>query len=94
MIRFRCDGCGTMLDSDGADRYIVSIEAYAAAGPLEFSHEDIRRDHTAQIKDIIRQLDQADPDTVENQVYRRFRFDLCPRCHRRYLANPIGAMDG
>ena len=89
MIRFRCDRCGTMLDADGADRYIVTIEAYAAAGPLEFSDEELHKDHTADIQNLIRQLDHANADEVEDQVYRRFRFDLCPRCHRRYLDNPL-----
>ena len=32
MIRYRCDGCGVDLASDGSNHFIVKIEAFAAAG--------------------------------------------------------------
>lgn len=89
MIRFRCDNCGCGLDANSADRYIVSIEVYAAAPTLEFTHEDLEKDHRAEIDAVLRQLHDADPDAVEDQVYRRLRFDLCPPCHRRFLDNPL-----
>jgi hypothetical protein len=34
-------------------------------------------------------LQRTDPDQAEDQVYRRFRFDLCADCQRRYLARPL-----
>ena len=89
MIRFRCDKCGRPLEPNATDRYIVSIEAYAAAGPLEFTEDEIARDHTAEINAVLDQLRHADPDTIEDQVYRRLRFDLCADCHRQFLDNPL-----
>ena len=91
MIRFRCDKCGRSLAANAPERYIISIEAYAAAGPLEFSKEDLEKDHRARIKQLIDQLRGADPDQIEDQVYRRLRFDLCTDCHRRFLDHPLGA---
>ena len=92
MIRFSCDGCGKMMQANDADRYIVRIEAFAAAEGLAISEEQLKRDHRAQIQQIIGQLEKADPDQVEDQVYRSFRFDLCPDCHQRYLRQPLGGL--
>jgi hypothetical protein len=90
LIRFECDKCGAALEANDAARYIIKIEAYAAAGPIEFSEEEMSRDHSAQIQRIIEELNNADPDRVEDQTYRSLRFDLCAKCHRAYLDRPLG----
>jgi hypothetical protein len=92
MIRFRCDGCGTDLPPDGSGHFIVRIEAFAAAGRLEFSAADLQRDHRAEIERLVRQAGRMSQDELEDGVYRAMRFDLCPTCHRRYLAAPIAAL--
>lgn len=89
MIRYRCDGCGVDLERDGSNRYIVKIEAYAAAGKLEFTRGEVECDHEAEIRQLIAALEKKHPDEIEDQVYRSFRYDLCPTCHRRYLASPL-----
>ncbi len=93
MIRYRCDGCGLDLAHDGSNRYIVKIEAFAAAGKLEFTGEDVERDHTKEIRKLIAELEKRSPDEIEDQVYRSFTYDLCPRCHRQFLAAPLRALD-
>lgn len=89
MIRYRCDGCQLDLKRDGSNHFIVRIEAFAAAGKLEFTPEDLERDHAAEMETIIRDLACTSPDEIEDQVYRSFRFDLCPKCHRAFLKNPL-----
>ena len=89
MIRFRCDGCGLDLARDGSNHYIVRIEAFAAAGKLEFTEQDAQRDHQAEIRRVLAQLASRPPDEIEDQVYRALRYDLCPACHRRFLENPL-----
>lgn len=89
MIRYRCDGCGRDLARDGSNHYIVKTEVFAAAGKLEFTKEDAMRDHTAEMRALIADMEQRCPDEIEDQVYRAFRFDLCPACHRRFLASPL-----
>ena len=37
MIRYECDGCGVALSANDAQRYIVKLEVYAAAGHLELT---------------------------------------------------------
>ncbi len=90
MIRFECDRCGASLGANDAERFIVKIEAYAAAGPIELSAEELAEDRSESIKGIIEGLNQADPDHVEDQTYRSLRVDLCRTCHRAYLASPLG----
>lgn len=92
MIRYRCDGCGLDLERDGSNHYILKMEAFAAAGRLDFSREEVERDHEAEMKRLIAELEKRSPDELEDQVYRNLRFDLCPECHRRFLASPLAGI--
>jgi hypothetical protein len=89
LIRYRCDGCGANLPADGSGRFIVRVEAFAAAGQLEFSEDDLKRDHNTEMQRIIEEAQNTNLDEIEDGVYRSMRFDLCPACHRRYLRDPI-----
>lgn len=92
MIRYQCDGCGQTLQADGSNHYIVKIEAFAAAGKLEFAEQDLRKDHEAEILRVLADLERRSLDAIEDQVYRSFRYDLCPACHRRFLNSPLAAL--
>lgn len=89
MIRYRCDGCGRELPRSGDGHFIVRVEVFAAAGRLEIPDEDQRRDHAADIREIVAHTESMSVDEIEDGVYRSFRFDLCPACQRRYLRDPI-----
>ncbi len=86
MIRYRCDACGQDLNRDGSNHFIVKIEAFAAAGGLEFTEEELERDHAAEMEKLLDDLKRRSPDDIEDGVYRAFRYDLCTACHRRFLA--------
>ena len=90
MIRYECDRCGRPLTANGTDRFIVRMELYAAGGPVEFTSDDLNRDHDDEICAVLDQLSAADPDEVEDQTYRCLRFDVCADCHRALLGNPLG----
>ena len=90
MIRHECDRCGCTLAPDDAGRFIAKIEVYAAAGRVEFDHADVQRDHEREIKELVEHLRTADPDEIEDQIYRCLRFDLCAQCQRRFLEDPLG----
>ncbi len=92
MIRYRCDGCGLDLERSGFNHYIVRIEAFAAAGKLEFTEQDLKRDHQADIRRLIAEIEAKHPDEIEDQVYRALRFDFCPACHRKFLASPLAGV--
>lgn len=90
MIRYECDKCGKALAANDVARFIVKMEVYAAAGPLEFDAADLERDGGDEIESIVKQLHAADPDEVEDQTYRCLRFDLCADCQRALLKKPLG----
>lgn len=91
LIRYECDKCGARLTANDAGRFIVKIEAYAAAGPIEWSAADLARDRSRQLQTLVSELQRADPDEVEDQTYRSLRFDLCAVCHRAFLKAPLGS---
>lgn len=92
MIHHRCDGCGTDLPRDGSGHFIVRIEAFAAAGGLAVSEDDLRRDLRRETRETIERADAMSVDELEDGVYRALRYDLCAACHRRYLAQPLGGL--
>jgi len=89
MIRYECDKCGAPLTANDSQRYIVKIEVYAAAGPVELDLEP-SADTKSELDNLLNQLQHADPDEVEDQTYRVFRFDLCNACRRVLIKNPLG----
>ena len=89
MIRYECDKCGAPLKANDPKRFIVKLEVYAAAGPIELDAESLA-DTESEIEAVIEKLEEADPDEVEDQTYRAFRFDLCDACRRKLLERPLG----
>ena len=46
--------------------------------------------HESQLQRVMQELADADPDEIEDQTYRSFRFDVCDACRRGLLAKPLG----
>ena len=61
---------------------------FAPGGKFEFTRQDFDKDHDAEIRKVLSQMERRSPDELEDQVYRSFRYDLCPACHKRFLRNP------
>jgi len=83
-----CDRCGKPIRKKEL-RYIAKIQVYAAYDPLEITFEDLVRDHTAEIEEILRQCEDMTEDELMRDVYVEFQFDLCRPCQREYVANPL-----
>ena len=82
-----CDRCDGTLLLDSEVRYTVKIEITAAYDPLEITAQDLERDQGSAMAELIDSMKGMDPEELEAQVYKRFDFDLCPRCQKSYLAN-------
>jgi len=89
MNHLTCDLCGKPLFAGESLRYEARIQVYAAYDPLELTADDLARDHRAQIRALLKTLEQMDPQEVEESVYKEFLFDLCMACQRRYLRDPL-----
>ncbi len=86
-----CDVCdeGLLLDVDV--RYILKVEGYAAYDPMELTRQDLEKDVEAEMRGVLRQLETKDGDEAQDEVHRAFSYDLCPRCWKRYLRDPLAS---
>ncbi len=89
MIHFTCDMCGKTLLAEEDTRYIVRIQVYAAYDPMELTRHDLAEDRTDEIHHLLAKMEDMDAEALEDQVYKTFRFDLCPSCHARYIQDPL-----
>jgi hypothetical protein len=89
MIRYECDKCGAKLGANDPGRFIVKIEVYAAAGPLDLGDGQLQSG-AGDISELAHELARANPDEVEDQVYRCFRLDVCDDCRKALIAKPLG----
>jgi len=87
MIHFTCDRCKRVIDPEQELRYVVRMEIEAAMDPIHESEPPDDRDHLLEIDEI---LERVDTDVeVSETTYHKRRYDLCPQCYRKFLANPL-----
>lgn len=89
-----CDACGATLLLDADVRYILHIRGFAAYDPLEITKEDLEGDLEKEARRLLEQMALEDPDSLQDDVFKEFQFDLCPRCWRRYRSDPLAALRG
>ena len=89
-----CDACNKSLLVEEAVRYVVDIRVYAAYDPMEITRKDLAEDHDAAFDRILEACNRMSPEELEDQVYKAFRFHLCPGCQKKYLRDPLGERRG
>lgn len=89
MDRLTCDRCGRGLLLDAPVRYEVKIEVASAYDPLELTGEDLAKAQE-EMRRVLEQLKDYSAEAAQDEVYRRFRFDLCATCQKAFLKNPLG----
>ena len=92
MIRYSCDMCGQSLVPDEDDRYVVKIEVYAACDSMDADCEDeefINDFEEDDDDENDEEIDNIDSDEIESIEYKTFRYDLCSKCHSKYLQDPL-----
>jgi hypothetical protein len=90
MVHFTCDLCGKDLTVSGDPRYVVKIAAYAGFDPNEITDDDLDEDHMEAVAQLLKRDEGASSEELDSQLYKGFRFDLCPECHGRFLKDPLG----
>ena len=89
MVHYTCDMCGKPLLPDEDIRYVVKIEVYTACDAMEMD-DDIDEEIEEMEEEDESEDDAADPaEMLENGEYKTFRFDLCTKCHEKYLQDPL-----
>jgi len=84
-----CDLCGKTLLLEEDVRYVVNLEVFAAYDPMEITEEDLRKDLRRELRELAKRMEGLDAEKAQDEVYRRFRFHLCPACQREYIRDPL-----
>jgi hypothetical protein len=87
MLHFTCDLCGRTIDQE---RYIAQVEVAPAFDPDEVSESDLDADHLEVVADSLAELESTGDFVLEDFGPKKFRFDLCPSCWKRYQKDPLG----
>ncbi len=91
MYGLYCDACEEPLLVEGNVRYVTKVEVYAAYDPLEITEEDLEQANKETWKKLMEELRDADPEELESQIHVSFQYDLCPKCRRRYVRDPLAS---
>ena len=67
-------------------RYIVRIEVQASC-EMPGCEED--GDHLLELEEILERLEDAESDSISEEVYHRRKHDLCSCCYHEYKRNPL-----
>lgn len=90
MIHYTCDLCKRQMDPKEDLRYVIKIEIAAAFDPAVDDAEEDDRDHLEEIQDLLEDLRNSPSSDIGEDVYQELRFDLCPKCRKQYIKNPLG----
>ncbi len=88
MIKTFCDLCGREIKGDTI-HYELKIEVKATYDTLEINLADLLKDHAEEIEALIEQMEDADPQKLQDDVYKAFRFHLCRACQQSYIKAPL-----
>ena len=86
MMHISCDGCGKDLTEHVAEHFVVKIETYAKYNPAD-TDDELLTDHLDEMNDLLNATTADDGEPPPS--YKKFRYDLCPSCQKRFLANPL-----
>jgi len=87
MLHFSCDLCGRSIDHE---RYTARVEVAPAFDPDEVTEEDLDADHLDEIAESLSELESTGDFEADALSPKKFRFDLCPMCWKRYCKDPLG----
>ena len=91
MLHFSCDVCGKDLPPEGAARYVVKMEAFAATDPADLTEDDLDTDHVEEMAQLLRDIEDGEADGPELlPACTKLRYDLCPVCYRKFVKDPLG----
>ena len=89
MLHVTCDLCGKNIRPGEDHRFVVKIEAYAAADPAEITEADLDEDHMEALSQALRDMEENETSLDIVEPYKHFRYDLCTDCHKRFVQNPL-----
>jgi hypothetical protein len=64
------------------------MEVFPATDPGQLVESDLSDDNLEAVGELLRDADETDPEPAP--AYQKLRYDLCPACHEKFLADPLG----
>ena len=87
--RVTCDLCDRQLPTHAS--YVVRMDIFADPSMPAMSTEELEEaDFDETLDKLLDEMKDMSADDLQDGVHRRFEYRLCPACHRRFLANPLG----
>lgn len=87
--RVQCELCGVAVPPHA--HFVVRIDVFADPSLPEMTTEELEEmDADQTFRDLIEQMKHMSADELQDAVHRRFEYKLCPACHKKFLANPLG----
>ena len=84
-----CELCAATLPVHAS--YVVRIDVFADPSLPPITGDDLAGfDFDAALEQIAEEAAGLTADDLQDGVHRRFEYRLCPRCQKRFLANPLG----
>jgi len=91
MMHFSCDVCSKDMTLGEGTRYVVKMEAFAAADPVGLTETDLDADHIEEMAQLLNDMEESGIDVPEElPAAKKLRFDMCAMCYRKFLADPLG----
>lgn len=89
MLHITCDLCGKDILPGVDHRYVVKMECYAAHDPTEITEADLDEDHMEAVSQLLQDMEDNLEDSELAPSYKKFRFDLCPECQKKFVRDPL-----
>ncbi len=89
MRHFSCDICSKNL-TGSETRYVVRMETFAIEERPQLTDADLEQDHIEAMAEMLAELEEAGDITETVPTQSKREFDLCPACHRKFSADPLG----
>jgi hypothetical protein len=104
MRHYSCDVCGRDIKAGEDDHFVVRMQAYLSADSHQLTESDLEitdidsddesdsflpqttHDSLEELDEMLKQADMTEPAPT----FREYRYDLCPSCHKKFLADPLG----
>ncbi|HEY1186884.1 MAG TPA: hypothetical protein VGE74_04460 [Gemmata sp.] len=90
MMHFSCDICGKDMTQDGAERYVLKMEAFACSDGGALTDEDVGTDQVEEMARLLSDLEEGEELPQPLPLCKKMRFDLCPNCFRKFVNDPLG----
>jgi hypothetical protein len=88
MIHYSCDRCHSEIDPEHDLRFVVRMEIEAAIEP-SFTDTADDHDHLDDLEELLDSSVDGSSATLGEELFQAKRFDLCLRCYRQFVKNPL-----